>query len=105
MIETLVAGGPVMVPIGLCSLIALAVFMERLWALRASRVVPRAFCIELVELARRIGRDQVENTPPWHRMEPADFQAWTEGSLEGETLYFWGDGSETLEDAEPAVAG
>ena len=30
MIETLVAGGPVMVPIGLCSVIAVVVFLERI---------------------------------------------------------------------------
>ncbi len=43
----------------------------------------------LVELGRRIGRDQVEHTPPWHTMSPADFEAWTAGTLSGETLYFW----------------
>jgi biopolymer transport protein ExbB len=43
MLETLTAGGPVMVPIGLLSLLAVAVFLERLWALRRSAVVPRAF--------------------------------------------------------------
>lgn len=45
----------------------------------------------LVDLGRRIGRDQVENTPPWGDMTPQDFQAWTAGTLSGDTLYFWGD--------------
>ncbi|MCB9674596.1 MAG: MotA/TolQ/ExbB proton channel family protein [Alphaproteobacteria bacterium] len=53
MIETLVAGGPVMIPIGLCSLVAVAVFLERLWALRRGRVVPTAFCVELLELVKQ----------------------------------------------------
>ena len=53
MIETLVAGGPVMIPIGVCSIVALATFFERLWALRRERVVPQAFSVELVELVRQ----------------------------------------------------
>ena len=40
MLQTLIDGGPVMIPIGLCSVVAMAVFFERLWALRRSRVVP-----------------------------------------------------------------
>jgi biopolymer transport protein ExbB len=39
-IEFLIAGGPVMVPIGLVSVVALAAFLERLWALRRSAVCP-----------------------------------------------------------------
>lgn len=53
MIEALVAGGPVMVPIALCSVVALATFFERLWSLRRERVVPSAFCVELIELVRQ----------------------------------------------------
>lgn len=53
MIETLVAGGPVMIPIGLCSFVAIAVFLERLWSLRRGAVVPRSFCVELLELIRQ----------------------------------------------------
>ncbi|MGI9644446.1 MAG: FAD-dependent monooxygenase [Ilumatobacteraceae bacterium] len=44
----------------------------------------------LVELGRRIGRDQVEATPPWLDMTPDDFDAWTKGSLSGQQLYFYG---------------
>lgn len=36
-------GGPVMVPIGLCSLIALAVIVERIVSLRRSKIIPAAF--------------------------------------------------------------
>lgn len=53
MIEFLMQGGPVMVPIGLCSVIGLASFVERAWSLRRERVVPRGFCVELVELLRQ----------------------------------------------------
>lgn len=53
MIEYLVAGGPVMIPIGLCSVIALAVFLERLWALRREKIVPRRLNVQAGELARQ----------------------------------------------------
>lgn len=53
MIEFLVSGGPVMVPIGLLSLVGLAVFLERAFALRRGRVVPRSFAVELDELVRQ----------------------------------------------------
>ena len=53
MIESLVAGGPVMIPIGLCSIIALATFLERMLALRRVRIVPSAFGAELVEMVRQ----------------------------------------------------
>lgn len=53
MIEYLVAGGPVMVPILLCSVVALATFLERLWTLRRQRVVPHALVAEMMELIRQ----------------------------------------------------
>ena len=53
MIEYLVAGGPVMIPFGLCSVVALATFLERLWALRTGKVIPQAFAAEFVELGRQ----------------------------------------------------
>jgi len=40
MFEIVKAGGIVMVPIILCSILAVAVTLERLWTLRAQRVVP-----------------------------------------------------------------
>lgn len=45
----------------------------------------------LVDLGRRIGRDQVEQTPPWPTMTADDFAAWAAATLSGEELYFWGD--------------
>ena len=53
MIESLVAGGPVMIPIGLCSIIALATFLERMLALRRVRILPPSFSAELVEMVRQ----------------------------------------------------
>jgi biopolymer transport protein ExbB len=40
LIDTILAGGPVMVPLALCSIIALGAFFERLFALRLSQVAP-----------------------------------------------------------------
>jgi biopolymer transport protein ExbB len=52
-IQFLLDGGPIMAPIALSSVVGLASFLERLWMLRRERVVPRGFCVELVELLRQ----------------------------------------------------
>ena len=41
--EMLIAGGPIMVPIGICSIIAVGYFIERLGALSSARLVPATF--------------------------------------------------------------
>lgn len=53
MIEFLIDGGPVMVPIGLASAVALAFFLERLWVLQRGRVVPHSFAVEITELVNQ----------------------------------------------------
>lgn len=53
MIEFLVSGGPVMIPIGLASVLALAVLLERIFALRAGRVIPGGFAVEVQELLKQ----------------------------------------------------
>lgn len=47
MFELLKAGGILMVPIVLCSILALAIILERLWTLRPSRVAPPDVMAEL----------------------------------------------------------
>jgi len=54
-IEVLVLGGPLMVPILLASVVALAVFLARGWSLRASRVRPGAL-IQAIEADLDAGR-------------------------------------------------
>ena len=39
--DLVIKGGWVMIPIGLCSLVALTIAVERLWVLRSGRVAPR----------------------------------------------------------------
>lgn len=53
MIEYLQAGGPVMIPILVCSVIALTTFLGRLWVLGRGSVVPDAFTVEIAELVRQ----------------------------------------------------
>jgi len=55
--DFVVKGGPVMIPIALCSLIALAVVIERLVSLRRRRVIPPEFLPGLEEV---LGRDGVD---------------------------------------------
>jgi biopolymer transport protein ExbB len=45
-------GGPVMYVLTACSITAVALFIERLWAMRADRVVPRHLGTEVNELLR-----------------------------------------------------
>ena len=53
MIELLISGGPVMIPIGAASLVGLAVFLERVFSLRMARVIPNALVIEVDELLKQ----------------------------------------------------
>jgi biopolymer transport protein ExbB len=49
----LAKGGLMMIPIGLGSVIALAIFLERVWALRRSAIVPEGFVDRIVEQIAR----------------------------------------------------
>jgi biopolymer transport protein ExbB len=58
--DFVVKGGPVMIPLGICSLVALTIILERLMSLRRSRVIPPDF---LAGLRKRLsngadGRDE-----------------------------------------------
>jgi biopolymer transport protein ExbB len=49
-IDLIVKGGVFMSPIILCSILALAVFLERLWVLRRNRIIPDVLIREVGEL-------------------------------------------------------
>ena len=53
MTDLIVSGGPVMLPIGLASVIGLAVLLERIWALRQSAISPAGMVEEVDELFRQ----------------------------------------------------
>jgi len=53
LVEFLVSGGPVMVPIGLCSVVGAAAFLWRMAMVRRSAVVPRALTVEIEELIKQ----------------------------------------------------
>ncbi|MBN2527362.1 MAG: MotA/TolQ/ExbB proton channel family protein [Deltaproteobacteria bacterium] len=50
--EFLKTGGIVMIPIALGSVIALAIFLERMWSLRRSRIVPNGLIQSVLDLVK-----------------------------------------------------
>ncbi len=50
--------------------------------------------VSLVELGRRLGRAQVEETPDWATMEPDDFRDWIAATLAGDNLYLYSSDSD-----------
>ena len=58
MIEIIRAGGWLMLPIILCSVIALAITLERLWTLQRRRVLPKDLTMRVWEWARDRQLDQ-----------------------------------------------
>ncbi|UCF56310.1 MAG: MotA/TolQ/ExbB proton channel family protein [Deltaproteobacteria bacterium] len=53
MIDLILKGGIFMYPIILCSIIALAVFLERLWVLRRKHIIPDEFIRNVGDLLRQ----------------------------------------------------
>ena len=53
MIELVIKGGPFMYPILFCSVVSLAIFMERVWILRRKLIIPKGFIIKVEELVQR----------------------------------------------------
>ena len=56
--DFVVKGGPVMIPIGICSLVALTVIIERLLSLRRGRIIPPDFRPALTGLLDDSGDDR-----------------------------------------------
>jgi biopolymer transport protein ExbB len=74
MLEIVIAGGWVMLPIILCSVVAVAIIVERLWALQPERVVPR-------DLSRRVW-DWISKS----QLNPQKIQDLRSGSPLGQIL-------------------
>lgn len=53
MYELFLKGGVLMYPIAFCSIVAVGIFLERLWALRRGRVIPRGFLMEVIDLVAK----------------------------------------------------
>jgi len=53
LIELVVKGGPFMYPILFCSVLALAIFMERLLVLRRKLIIPKHFIDQVENLVQR----------------------------------------------------
>ncbi len=53
MIDLIVKGGIFMYPIIFCSIVALAVFLERLWVLRRSHIIPQEFIQNVEDLLKK----------------------------------------------------
>ena len=53
MLELIFKGGMFIYPIILCSIIALGVFLERLWLLRRSRIIPKDFVLSVEDLLKK----------------------------------------------------
>ena len=74
MLEILMAGGWAMVPILVCSAVALAIVLERCWTLRRSHVLPTGL------------GDEVRTWANSGQLDPAHLQALADGSPLGELL-------------------
>jgi biopolymer transport protein ExbB len=78
--EFLVRGGPVMIPIALGSVVALAIFLERMWSLQRGRIVPSGLVDAVLRLVEKgeIGpaRDEcLRSNSPMGRLMLAGIEA------------------------------
>jgi len=53
LIELVIKGGPFMYPILFCSVVSLAIFMERLWILRRVFIIPKNFIVKVEDHVKR----------------------------------------------------
>ena len=52
MLELMKSGGWLMVPILLCSVVAMAIVLERFWTLQAGKVIPNGLVLQVWDWAR-----------------------------------------------------
>jgi biopolymer transport protein ExbB len=68
-----------MYPIVLCSIVGLATFLERVWALQRSRVMPASFCVEVIE---RIKQQRYDDALTLCKTRPVAIARVLEAALE-----------------------
>jgi biopolymer transport protein ExbB len=89
--DSLVAGGPLMIPIGLCSFAMLLIVFERMFSLRRRKVVPRLFIERFLLQLREnaIDRNEAlerceEESSPIARVFAAAVRKWGKSAVEVE---------------------
>ena len=91
LLEVIRGGGPLMIPIGICSIILLVFLFERLVSLRKSRIIPHAFATRFVEQIKEkeLNQDKAillcdRNDSPLARVFKAGCMKWGRPSVEVE---------------------
>jgi biopolymer transport protein ExbB len=69
-VDILISGGPVMIPLGALSLVALAIIIERLWVLRRSNFLENA---TVQTLSGLLASDKFQSTIDFCRRHPGPF--------------------------------
>lgn len=89
--QLILAGGPIMIPIVFCSFVLVVFSLERVIALRRSRIIPAAFTKKFLEQLRdgELTREQAiavceKNASPVSRVFLAGVQKWGRSSIEVE---------------------
>ena len=70
MVDILISGGPVMIPLGLLSMVAVAIIMERLWVLRRSNFLQNS---TVQTLSGLLASDKFQGAVDFCRRHPGPF--------------------------------
>ncbi len=88
--EFLARGGVIMIPIALGSIIALTIFLERIWSLQESRIVPGDLLDRVLDAARggnnKVAREEClkSNTPLGRLLlSGLDTSGWSRSEMKG----------------------
>ena len=82
MIDILYSGGPVMIPLGLLSMVALAIILERLWVLRRSNYLKTA---DIATLTQLIAGREYESAVDYCRRNSGPFTELARTLIENRT--------------------
>ena len=76
MLEMVIAGGIVMLPLLACSVVALAVVIERFWTLQKKRVVPDNLVAQVWQWAQAGTLDEPKDLAPTVHFWTSSAQGW-----------------------------